>query len=321
MTVRPHDALFRSAFEDPRHAAGEIRCVMPVALAAAVDWATLRHEPGSFVDGELADRHTDLLFSAQVGGGRALIYLLLEHQSTNDPMMPLRMLVYIARIWERCARDGPGAGLPPIVPVVVTHAAGGWTAPTQMHALVRPSVSELPDLASLVPGFEILVDDLAGASNEALRSRALAQFPAIALWLLRDARDADTLIENLDEWAEAFHLVATAPTGAHAVMRLLRYLDLVLPEEQFERFRGKLIRLAPSTEEAAMTYGEKMQALGREEGREAGERTVLVKLLALKFGALDDASLARISAARSSELERWVERVLTATRVEAVFEP
>ncbi|MBC8072562.1 MAG: Rpn family recombination-promoting nuclease/putative transposase, partial [Deltaproteobacteria bacterium] len=84
MTSRPHDALFRSAFEQPAHAAGTLRHVLSADLAAAVDWRTLRLEPGSFVDPELADHHTDLLFSARLGGAAALIYVLLEHQSTAD---------------------------------------------------------------------------------------------------------------------------------------------------------------------------------------------------------------------------------------------
>jgi hypothetical protein len=34
------------------------------------------------------------------GGGEALVYVLLEHQSTFDPRMPLRLLQYLVRVWE-----------------------------------------------------------------------------------------------------------------------------------------------------------------------------------------------------------------------------
>ena len=89
VTSRPHDALFRSAFEHPDDAAGEVRHVLPPGVVEAIDWSTLRLEPGSFIDPELADRHSDLLFSAWIADAPALIYLLLEHQSTPDPRMPL----------------------------------------------------------------------------------------------------------------------------------------------------------------------------------------------------------------------------------------
>src|SRR5690606_35658178 len=62
MTSSPHDALFKSAFENPQHAAAELRHILPTELTHAIDWSSLRLEPGSFIDPKLADRHSDLLF-------------------------------------------------------------------------------------------------------------------------------------------------------------------------------------------------------------------------------------------------------------------
>ena len=73
--------------------------LLPSAICEAIAWDTLERETGSFVDAALADRHSDLLFSARLRSGEpALLYLLLEHQSTSDPAMPLRMLLYQIRI-------------------------------------------------------------------------------------------------------------------------------------------------------------------------------------------------------------------------------
>src|SRR5690606_4592716 len=64
VTASPHDALVKRTFSVPANAAGEIRAVLPEALAARIDWESLALEPGSFVDDEGRERHTDLLFSA-----------------------------------------------------------------------------------------------------------------------------------------------------------------------------------------------------------------------------------------------------------------
>jgi predicted transposase YdaD len=61
MTTRPHDALFKSAFEAPGDAAALLRELMPPSLQAVVAWETMDGERGSFVDAMLADRHSDLL--------------------------------------------------------------------------------------------------------------------------------------------------------------------------------------------------------------------------------------------------------------------
>lgn len=144
MTDSPHDALFKAAFETPLHAAGMFRAALPRALGDAVAWDTIAALPGSFVDPELADRHTDLLFAATLSERPVLLYLLLEHQSSNDRAMPLRMLVYLVRIWERHCKDPKhaGASLPTIIPVVVSHAPGGWTSPRHFHAMFDPVPSD-----------------------------------------------------------------------------------------------------------------------------------------------------------------------------------
>ena len=61
-------------------------------------------------------------------------------------------------------------------------------------------------------------------------------------------------------------------------------------------------------------------AEGHQEGRQEGESLLLQRSLAFKFGALDEASLARLAAADSETLLVWGERVLTAPNLAAVFD-
>jgi len=55
--------------------------------------------PGSFVDENLAQHHSDLLFQLQLkNGDPAFAYLLLEHKSSPDAATALQLLRYIVRI-------------------------------------------------------------------------------------------------------------------------------------------------------------------------------------------------------------------------------
>src|SRR5690606_1704432 len=123
-------------------------------------------------------------------GGRAFLYLLLEHQSTSDPDMPLRMLAYLVRIWERFRKEHEKDPLPPVIPALITHAPGGWSAPRSFHEMFAPAPESIEGLALLVPSFSLLVEDLAQLTNDDIKGKALAAFPSLALWALRDARDA-----------------------------------------------------------------------------------------------------------------------------------
>ena len=58
---------------------------------------------------------------------------------------------------------------------------------------------------------------------------------------------------------------------------------------------------------------------GRAKGLREGEARILTRLLERRFGPLPDGFAARIAAASTSQLERWLEAVLDAPTCEAVF--
>ena len=332
MTRRPHDALFKAAFEQPEHAAGLLRSILPASLVRELAWPTLERESGSFVDAHLADRHSDLLFRVELRGRSAFLYLLLEHQSTVDGDMPLRMLVYLVRIWERYRKQHPlPAPLPLIIPTLVSHAPEGWTGPRRFGQMFEPPPDRISGLASLVPEFELLIDDLTLVDDSELWARALAQFPRLALWALRDARDGDKLLAGLANWADAVREVLAAPNGASAILQLLRYVALVGDDVNFEVFNATILEQLPETESITMTIAEQLRAeghdVGRSEGHAAGRSEgrvearvdTLLELLALRFGALPDPLLVRVRAGTEAQLQRWIARVLTASSAEAVF--
>jgi len=104
----PHDLFARYTFGHPERAAAELRAVLPPHVVSQVDWPSLQRQPGSVVDPELRETESDLLFSARLRGGQQpLLYILLEHQSSVDPWMALRMLRYVVRQVERWRQEHP----------------------------------------------------------------------------------------------------------------------------------------------------------------------------------------------------------------------
>lgn len=317
MPARPHDALFKWAFETPADAAALLRELLPPAVRDAIAWETLNDASGSFVDGALADRHGDLLFVAQSRTGTpAPVYLLLEHQSTADPSMPLRVLSYQIRIWNRFHKEQPGTPLPPIISVLVSHAPGGWRAACSFEELLDPALLEIPELTSLVPRCSMIVDDLAARSDDDLQARALAPFQRLALWLLRDARDPERLLAGFDAWSPTILEAGRPRSGLEAITVLIHYLFQVLDPMYFDAFRAKLDKLGARSKEIAMTIAEYLEEKGRHEGRVAMLRSLLV----YKFQALDADAEARLQAAPPEALERYLRRALAAGSLAAVFE-
>lgn len=322
MTTKPHDALFKAAFEHPEHAAALFQSILPSAIADSIAWATITHVPGSFVATDLFDYHSDMLFSVETKCDGVRRYLLLEHRSTPDQAMPLRVFFYIALIWARDYKQNTGS-IPPVLPLTVSHAEGGWAAPRVLHDVLALHPSTTHEFTPLVPNFEMLVDDLAHVTNEELDARALPAFPKLALWLLRDARHARRLLDNLPFWARRFREALQAPHGAESMDKLVHYITLVNEHISWEDFRATIHQHAPEAEEATMTIAEQLIAKGRAEGLTKGEAKgradLLCKQLTLKFGEVPSDYQARLANASLVELDVWAERVLSAMSLAEVF--
>jgi len=235
----PHDRLFHHVFSDRSQAAGELRSMLPAELRAElsrrIDWRTLRTVSGTFVDEALTERRSDLLFTARLGDGEILLYLLLEHQSTADELMPLRLLRYMVRIWDEYLQNHSGVKrLPPIVPLAVHHSQQGWRAARSFREIVDLTGNAPEAIWRHLPHFELLIDDLSAERDEALRQRVL--LPALArltLLCLKWASQEDDVVEGLRRSAELVREVAHARNGVAALASVVRYL-LEVPSKKRE---------------------------------------------------------------------------------------
>jgi predicted transposase/invertase (TIGR01784 family) len=331
-TKTPHDAVFKSVFEKPEHAAAELRHILPAELVAAVEWSSLALESGSFVDPKLSDQHSDLLFSATAthSGERVLVYILFEHQSTSDPKMALRMLSYMVSIWNRYAKNNPDDPLPLIIPALLAQVPGGWSAPTRFSELFTQGARDLG--RSVLPDFVFAIDDLDHASNEELAQRALADQVKLTLWLMRDVRDQVRWLGNVARWVEVLERLARSPDGEDALALLLRYAALVSGDLQLAAFRGMLKGTAPTVESLAMTIAEQLEAKvraegrvegrmeGRVEGRAEGTAASILMVLAARGLPVSDAARSRIEACTDLEtLDQWLVAAATTTATDDIF--
>ena len=100
---QPHDRLFRAVFSDASEAAGLLQNALPDAVRHSFDWTTLSRREGTFIDEELRQSEADLLYRIEhVETGEPMsVYVLLEHQSSPERLMRLRLLRYCCRIWVR----------------------------------------------------------------------------------------------------------------------------------------------------------------------------------------------------------------------------
>ena len=113
-----HDASYKLLFSHARMVEDLLRGFVHEAWVRDVDFTTLERVSDSQISDDLRSRRDDLVWRVRWGANWLYLYLLLEFQSTVDPYMAVRVLVYVGLLYQALIRAGqlPSSGkLPPVV--------------------------------------------------------------------------------------------------------------------------------------------------------------------------------------------------------------
>ena len=257
-----------------------------------------------------------------------LLYLLFEHQSTDDPLMAFRLLRYMVRIWDEHLRDHPGATrLPAILPLVLHHSPDGWTSPTDFHALLDLDLdldaAALLLVAAHVPSFRFLLDDVSAESDEDLRARAMTALGRLVLFCLRHAREPGRFAQEIARWLGLIAEARSAPGRRRgAAADLAPHCDREQSGGSAGAGQAALAVVGKQAERELMSiadwYEDRGRQAGLEKGRDEGARGPLLRQLRTRFGSMPDHVVARIQAADAAQLDSWADRVLAAATLDEV---
>ncbi len=280
---QPHDKIVKATFSDIPNASAFLQAELPPNLVPHIDWSTLRLESGSQIDAKFSASSSDLLYTARLGGDPAYIYILFEHQSSEDPWIALRLLSYMVGIWRDHARKAPaGTRLPSILPLVLAQDNKPWKTSTRFADLVQaPSVlaeaiqKHTPDFEfQLVELFRMPFEKILGTPMGILTLRALK---------------AEKISALLDDavWDEML-MVQLQPEEFERFLRYILDRDIDKPD-----FRRKLKTITdPKLIENAMSLAEQLRQEGRQEGHQEGliasKQQDIVEALEIRFGTVPE---------------------------------
>ena len=309
LPATPHDALFRALVSNPARAGALLAEYLPREVAGLLDPDTPPEAmDGSFVDADAARTQCDALFRVRLGTGHdARIYVLLEHKSYVDAATPLQILKYLVNIWLREIEGGTARdGLPAIIPLVLYHGPGRWTAARSV-----PEMIDAPEeLAPLIRDFAYVLHDL--GEIEPLRLSRMPEVRA-GLLALRVVHAEDIAPEVLDLMTGG--TLAGSEFERHILRYIVERMNLTPP-----LLEASLRRTKPDRWEALMgTVAEAWIEQGRAEGIELGQAELLLRQLDLRFGEVPKAVRERVRGAMSSELEAWAEAILVASSFDEVL--
>ena len=258
---QPNDKLLKATFSIPENARAFFKHHLPPDVSTAIVWDTLTLEPASFVDPQFAASESDLLFQAKFQQTDTFLYLLFEHQSTEDPRMALRLLSYVVRIWERFASGNPHpAKLPPIFPLVLAQAKRPWKTSTKFQDLIDLASPSAEGLHPWQPSFVYQLMELVSTPYEAIGGTPEGILTLRAL-------KAEPVQELLSD--QVFDEALFPSISKDALERLLRYifngeLNKTLFMERISQIKTPKIR------RSTMTLADQFREEGKMEGISIG---------------------------------------------------
>ncbi len=337
-----HDALFRLLVSDPARAGQVLRDFLPPDAAGRLDPGHPPvHVEGTAIDAEGGRTQADAIFRVRLKGKNeeALVYALLEHKAQTDPRTPLQLLRYMLRLWigEMDSGNAADGRLPLIIPVVFYHGRGRWSAPMSVQDMIRAPAG-LEPLARAFGSYT--VRDLGRMDPEKLSRNPEVRAAMLALGR---AFQEDVSDREADMLAAG---IAETEFGSYILTYVVEQVSL--PPERIEAALrrtgadpGTMERIMGTAAETWMEQGrEKGLAEGKTagiaegkiagiaegkiagiaEGEARGKAEAFLRLARVKFGDVPPACVEKIRGAAAGEIDAWLEALIAAESIEAVFE-
>jgi len=253
-TPTPHDAIFRQFLTNPDVARDFMDIHLPEELRKCCDLNTLQLESGSFVESDLRQYFSDVLYSLKTANGDGYIYVLIEHQSRPDKHMAFRLMRYAIAAMQRHL-DAGHQMLPLVIPMLF------YCGKRSPYPYSNDWINEFADpiTARRLYGNAFPVSDITTIpDDEIMQHRRMAALTLIKKHIR--LRDIATIIGDVGT------LFMESYLSSPQVKALLHYLIQAGETTDPEALIRELARRAPQHGETFMTIAQQLEQKGREKG-------------------------------------------------------
>ena len=302
--VNPHDKVFKTAYSDLENARSLLSDRLSDKVLKLVDLNTLEISKDSFIEKDLSEYYSDLLYKVKLtDGSRGFIYVLFEHKSYYDRFVHLQLLEYMVKIWRMFIKQHKKQPdyLPIVIPLLVCHARKEWPDDTVRLASLLSGPVE--DLRGYIPDFGFELYDLHRFSDDQIKGTIASR---VILLLLKHIRDPD-LLQKLPDILALLKTLMEKETGLEWLEVVIRYLTSARDEEDLSA--KKIVEIAEQaiskeTGGYVMTLLEKLRNEGKQEGIK-GLREAIETGAAVKFPGDIDTVMGKVN--KTDDLETLVE--------------
>ena len=285
----PHDRFTRSAMSTPKVAEEFFQQNLPEHIKKTMNFSSLKLEKESFIDDKLKLQIADLLYSVDFNGEPGFLYILFEHASSPQPLLPFRMLKYMIAIMDsHLNKYKENQTLPLVYPIILYNGEKPYKYSMDFFDLFPPKEKELAKDMLMSPYHLI---DLTQVTDEELQK--YIWFGSMAL-TLKHIHDSDILpfikeilciVKELEKYGAESYIYSMVTYIAEAG-ELPHQEDWVEAIQKLESIdEEKLMTLMNLVEHLKPEVAKRCIEKGRQEGRQEGrheEKVEIAKAMLLK---------------------------------------
>lgn len=311
-----HDHSYKLLFAHPRMVRELLEVFVGGEWLAQVDFDTLERVSDGYITDDLRARADDMVWRLRCGDRH--VYVLIEFQSRVDTSMAVRVLAYVALLYQDLIRAEEirlEDGLPVILPVVLHNGSTRWYAAEDLSALLQPVPA---DLEKYCPDLRYALIDEGSYDDDAL---AHHDNLVALLFRLEQCREYDRIESLVSELVARLEDTKQESLSRAFAAWLSKVVLARLAGERttISNLWEKRTMLSERFDEWEAQFRREGRQEGMREGRKEGEATLLTRQLQKRFGELPDSIHARLRGAQSDELEQWGERLLDVSTLDELF--
>ena len=259
----PHDKLFKQIWSDRETARDFLANYLPGEIIKLIDLNTLEIRKDSFIEPNLTEFFSDLLYSVSFGDQSGYIYLLFEHKSYTDKTTALQLLTYMCNIWKLQIKQ-ERLPLPVIVPLVLYHGREKWNGSNDLSHLMRGTHKQL---LAYIPDFSFVLVDLSEYSDDQIKGAILSR---AGLLLLKHVFTPG-YEKKFPEILSLLRTLLEKQTGLQYIETIIRYILNTAEDMAVADLKNMVEKnLSADQGEMIMTLAEKIKQEGIQEGIKQG---------------------------------------------------
>ena len=285
----PHDKFFKETFSIRENVIDFLTGTFPPEIFKKLDLSTLTRDNNSYIDEELKEHFSDIVYTCYCKDKELKITLLFEHKSYSVPYPHLQLLKYLLKIWETNIKQTEK--LIPVIPVILYHGKELWK--TRQFSDYFEGTDEI--FCRFVPEFEYLLTDLSKFSNEEIKQKVFKRVSLeIALLVMRNILNEKELEKDLKDFLEIGRHYFEEEEGLKFLESVIRYL-YSSTEIEVDKVVNTIKEISEKGGEMGTTTAAKLIEKGKIEGKIEGLKEAIEIGLELKYGVEGLRLLERIS--------------------------